>query len=79
LRGHGCNKVGNLFGHAQVTVLLTQITTFKLTHSLYPEVSRMADDDVFAAMGIVGFGKATKKRTLDPARFDKNKRDEVGA
>jgi len=39
----------------------------------------MADLDVFAAMGISGFGKSTKKKQLDPARFDKNKRDEVGA
>jgi hypothetical protein len=37
----------------------------------------MADMDVFAAMGISGFGKATKKKQLDPARFDKSKRDEV--
>lgn len=37
----------------------------------------MADMDVFAAMGISGFGKATKKKQLDPARFDKNKRDAV--
>ena len=34
----------------------------------------MADMDVFAAMGIAGFGKASKKKELDPARFDKNKR-----
>lgn len=38
----------------------------------------MAEQDIFAAMGISGFGKSTKKRTLDPSRFDKNKRDEVG-
>ncbi|KAJ3571352.1 hypothetical protein NP233_g3822 [Leucocoprinus birnbaumii] len=37
----------------------------------------MSDMDVFAAMGIAGFGKSTKKRQLDPHRFDKNKRDEV--
>ncbi|KAH7921257.1 hypothetical protein BV22DRAFT_1114517 [Leucogyrophana mollusca] len=37
----------------------------------------MADMDVFAAMGIAGFGKATKKRTLDPSRFDKSKREDV--
>jgi len=37
----------------------------------------MADMDVFAAMGIAGFGKATSKKKLDPARFDKNKRDQV--
>ena len=37
----------------------------------------MADMDVFAAMGISGFGKATVKRQLDPSRFDKNKREEV--
>ncbi|KAH7908264.1 hypothetical protein BJ138DRAFT_1103658 [Hygrophoropsis aurantiaca] len=36
----------------------------------------MADTDVFAAMGIAGFGKATKKRTLDPSRFDKAKRED---
>lgn len=32
---------------------------------------------MFAAMGISGFGKATKKRQLDPHRFDKNKREEA--
>ncbi|KAG5719307.1 hypothetical protein E4T56_gene13288 [Termitomyces sp. T112] len=32
--------------------------------------------DMLAAMGISGFGKVTKKRQLDPARFDKNKRAE---
>lgn len=35
----------------------------------------MADMDMFAAMGISGFGKASKKRELDPSRFDKMKRD----
>ncbi|KAI0786018.1 transcription factor [Abortiporus biennis] len=35
------------------------------------------DDDVFAAMGIAGFGKKTKQRQLDPKRFDKNRREEV--
>lgn len=39
--------------------------------------TKMADMDVFAAMGIAGFGKASTKKKLDPARFDKNKR-EVG-
>ncbi|KAL4069376.1 WD40-repeat-containing domain protein [Scleroderma citrinum] len=34
----------------------------------------MADMDVFAAMGIAGFGKASKRRELDPSRFDKMKR-----
>ncbi|KAG7099448.1 hypothetical protein E1B28_001299 [Marasmius oreades] len=35
----------------------------------------MADEmDVFAAMGISGFGTTVQKRQLDPARFDKNKR-----
>ncbi|KAF9042099.1 transcription factor [Panaeolus papilionaceus] len=34
-------------------------------------------DDMFAAMGISGFGKTVQKRQLDPTRFDKNKRDEV--
>ncbi|KAI3622664.1 transcription factor [Moniliophthora roreri] len=35
----------------------------------------MGDEiDVFAAMGISGFGKATPKRQLDPKRFDKTKR-----
>ncbi|KAG2160075.1 transcription factor [Suillus bovinus] len=33
--------------------------------------------DVFSAMGIAGFGKATKKRELDPNRFDKTKREEL--
>ena len=37
----------------------------------------MADMDVFSAMGISGFGKVTKKKQLDPARFDKNKREQV--
>ncbi|KAF9451784.1 transcription factor [Macrolepiota fuliginosa MF-IS2] len=37
----------------------------------------MSDMDVFAAMGISGFGKALKKKQLDPNRFDKNKRDDV--
>jgi hypothetical protein len=37
----------------------------------------MADMDVFAAMGIAGFGKATSNKKLDPARFDKNKREKV--
>ncbi|KIK71262.1 hypothetical protein GYMLUDRAFT_66468 [Collybiopsis luxurians FD-317 M1] len=37
----------------------------------------MADMDVFAAMGISGFGKPTQKKKLDPARFDKNKRSQV--
>ncbi|KIJ08587.1 hypothetical protein PAXINDRAFT_102525 [Paxillus involutus ATCC 200175] len=37
----------------------------------------MADIDVFAAMGISGFGKADKKRELDPSRFDKTKREDV--
>ncbi|KAG6334921.1 hypothetical protein ID866_4163 [Astraeus odoratus] len=36
----------------------------------------MSDMDVFAAMGISGFGKATKKRELDPSRFDKMRRVE---
>lgn len=34
----------------------------------------MTDMDVFAAMGISGFGKAAKKRDLDPSRFDVAKR-----
>ncbi|KAJ7462614.1 transcription factor [Mycena galericulata] len=37
----------------------------------------MADMDVFAAMGISGFGKAAPSRSLDPARFDKNKREDA--
>ncbi|KAG6832215.1 hypothetical protein H0H92_004180 [Tricholoma furcatifolium] len=36
----------------------------------------MADMDMLEAMGISGFGKATKKKQLDPSRFDKNKRTE---
>ena len=36
----------------------------------------MSDMDVFAAMGISGFGKVTKKNKLDVSRFDKNKREE---
>lgn len=38
----------------------------------------MADDmDVMAMMGITGFGKQTKKRELDPKRFEKNRREGV--
>ena len=32
--------------------------------------------NVSTVMGISGFGKATKKKQLDPSRFDKNKRAE---
>ena len=40
----------------------------------------MADDvDMMAMMGIAGFGKQTKKRELDPRRFEKNRREEVGS
>ncbi|KIY51398.1 WD40 repeat-like protein [Fistulina hepatica ATCC 64428] len=35
----------------------------------------MDDMDVMAAMGISGFGKAVKRKQLDLARFDKNKRN----
>lgn len=35
------------------------------------------DADVMAAMGISGFGKQSRKRQLDAARFDKAKREEV--
>lgn len=39
----------------------------------------MADDtDMMAMMGITGFGKQTKKKELDPRRFEKNRREEVG-
>ncbi|KAI0374379.1 transcription factor [Pilatotrama ljubarskyi] len=34
--------------------------------------------DVFAAMGIAGFGKKPKQRQLDPNRFEKNKRGDTG-
>ena len=34
-------------------------------------------EDVFAAMGISGFGKKPRQRQLDPNRFEKNKREEV--
>ena len=44
---------------------------------LHSTPEEMADMDVFAAMGIAGFGKVSAKKKLDPARFDKNKR-EVG-
>ncbi|KAG8220102.1 transcription factor [Butyriboletus roseoflavus] len=37
----------------------------------------MADMDIFAAMGISGFGKTAKKRDLDPSRFDVAKRQDV--
>ncbi|KAF8922330.1 transcription factor [Mucidula mucida] len=39
----------------------------------------MADMDMLAAMGITGFGKASAKRQLDPARFDKTKRTDAKA
>ncbi|PCH33445.1 transcription factor [Wolfiporia cocos MD-104 SS10] len=35
--------------------------------------------DVFAAMGISGFGKKVKQRQLDPNRFEKNKRDDASS
>ena len=38
---------------------------------------KMDADEIFAAMGITGFGKAAPKRELDPNRFDKTKRDPV--
>ncbi|KAH8835384.1 transcription factor [Flagelloscypha sp. PMI_526] len=36
----------------------------------------MDDPDMMAAMGFAGFGKAQKKKQLDPSRFDKSKRTE---
>ncbi|KAF8735753.1 hypothetical protein AX14_001540 [Amanita brunnescens Koide BX004] len=39
----------------------------------------MDDADIMAAMGIGGFGKQVKKRELDPARFDKTKRERRSA
>ncbi|KAF8624880.1 hypothetical protein AX15_005749 [Amanita polypyramis BW_CC] len=36
----------------------------------------MDSTEIMAAMGITGFGKQVKKRELDPARFDKSKREE---
>lgn len=33
--------------------------------------------DVFAAMGIAGFGKKAKQRQLDPKRFERNKRGDT--
>lgn len=35
------------------------------------------DDDMMAAMGFAGFGKAAKRPALDPKRFDKSKRADV--
>lgn len=35
------------------------------------------DTDMMAMMGITGFGKQTKKRELDPKRFEKGRRGEV--
>ncbi|KAH9949024.1 hypothetical protein B0H21DRAFT_199744 [Amylocystis lapponica] len=37
----------------------------------------MADMDVFAAMGIAGFGKKQNQRLLDPKRFEKNRREDA--
>ncbi|KAI0768493.1 transcription factor [Trametes elegans] len=39
----------------------------------------MSEMDVFAAMGIAGFGKKPKQRQLDPNRFEKNKREDTGS
>ena len=36
--------------------------------------SAMDDMDMMAAMGIAGFGKQSKKKQLDPHRFDKQVR-----
>jgi WD40 repeat protein len=35
------------------------------------------DDDMMSMMGFGGFGKTKSKRTLDPKRFDKTRREEV--
>lgn len=51
------------------------MNTRKLRCSLLEH--NMDDMDVFAAMGIAGFGKTVQKKQLDPSRFDKNKRDDV--
>ena len=37
----------------------------------------MPETDVFAAMGITGFGKKPKQRQLDPNRFEKNRRGDT--
>jgi hypothetical protein len=78
LRSHVEVGIRFAFGHTKVTGVWLGPNYAVQPYSSQLEVSRMADQDVFAAMGIGGFGKATKKRTLDPARFDKNKREEVG-
>jgi WD40 repeat protein len=39
-------------------------------------LTAMDDPDMMAAMGFAGFGKAQKKKQLDPSRFDKSKRTE---
>ncbi|KAJ7597274.1 hypothetical protein C8J56DRAFT_882775 [Mycena floridula] len=36
----------------------------------------MDSSDIFAAMGISGFGKSSKKAALDPTRFDKARRED---
>jgi hypothetical protein len=59
-------------------LLICQQTAARFTRRLDSDRKRaaaMADMDMMDMMGISGFGKATKKRTLDPNRFDKNKRD----
>jgi len=54
-------------------------STFGQTSSHFQKIrATMADDmDMMAMMGITGFGKQTKKRELDPRRFEKNRREEV--
>ena len=53
----------------------TKVFSISTTSQQSAYIQVMADMDVFAAMGISGFGKATKKKQLDPSRFDKNKRE----
>ncbi|KAJ6627170.1 hypothetical protein B0H10DRAFT_1941346 [Mycena sp. CBHHK59/15] len=61
-----------LRAHSQETLHCHRITI-----RLELNVAKMADMDVFAAMGIAGFGKAAPSKKLDPARFDKSKRGEA--
>ena len=60
--------VRSSLGHSGISLPLSNICS---------EVHGTMDADVMAAMGISGFGKQTRKRQLDAARFDRAKREEV--
>ncbi|KAF7339853.1 Transcriptional factor [Mycena venus] len=76
--GYGPVKVvdGNKAGVEMIAALCEEdISKAPPPQVGFSTLSAMADMDVFAAMGIAGFGKAASSKKLDPARFDKNKRE----